>query len=98
MNALDNYRRELFSSLTPGSFYRINHPVLSVGDTQLDCNTIYGKTLERPDNGFVMAKGFSQSCPDGEVGHMSLSSISTLLTPADFSEARDAGWPILKRD
>ncbi len=95
MITIDDYRRELiYCNLNIGSFYRIDHPTLNVSGTELASPTIYGEVLERTGGDeFVVVKAYSQACPDGERGHMSMFRITALLTRDEFNTAREAGWP-----
>jgi hypothetical protein len=42
---------------------------------------------------FRFTRSFSTACPDGELGDVHVSTILGFLTPAQFTQARDLGWP-----
>ncbi|MCB0190597.1 MAG: hypothetical protein KDJ65_01490 [Anaerolineae bacterium] len=86
-------------ALKPGDYYLIKSPY--VGDQNYTGPTIYGEIItntpeegEPPyEEGFFLVRGYSQWCPDGELGMFSIVDATRQITKEEFELARQQGWP-----
>lgn len=88
-------------ALKPGDYYAITRPTVALVDAlglaEIYDNvpTVYGHIItNEPQPGYFLVRGFSQWCPDGELGTFNICEATTHpLTPQQFEAARAAGWP-----
>jgi hypothetical protein len=57
--------------------------------------TIYGEIVSDEDcePGFFWVKGYSQMCPEGEIGSINTCEPARKLSKAEFNQAKADGWP-----
>ncbi len=57
--------------------------------------TIYGKVMpdSESDGAYRFTRCFSEMCPEGELGDMHISTVTRILTKAEFLAAKKTGWP-----
>jgi|GEM_PF-1105235 len=90
--------------LKPGDYYAIEPPTTATGEmtqgkinwtTFDDLPTVYGhiESDEDCEPGFFWVRGYSQWCPDGELGLLNICEPTRQLTAEEFNQAQAAGWP-----
>ncbi|GIK36603.1 MAG: hypothetical protein BroJett011_04360 [Chloroflexota bacterium] len=93
--------------LKPGDYYAIERPTAATVDAKGRVNyfddvpTVYGQIItniaEKDEPaykfGHFLVRGFSQWCPEGELGLFNICEATRQLTEAQFNAARAAGWP-----
>lgn len=86
-------------ALAIGDYYEIAAPQGAVGDGQTftvfdDLPPIYGQIVsdEECAPGYFLARGYSEWCPDGELGLLAVCEPTRRLTAEEFAAARARGW------
>lgn len=82
--------------LKVGDFYINEKAVAALGeDIFYSTPNIYGQIVSDEDcrPGYFWVRGYSEWCPEGELGGFNICEATRKLTEDEFNQARENGWP-----